>query len=65
VASNQFPPVSKLLAGMIQLDHNRPVEPTGMNWLLPIYWSSTAEPWLPQMVPAAVVAVLGCGMTLQ
>ena len=35
-----------------QFAQSVPVELTGMNWLLPMYWSSTAEPWLLTMLPA-------------
>ena len=43
-----------------------PVELTGMNWLLPMYWSSTAEPWLPtDAAGGMVLLVLGSALTLQ
>ena len=58
-------PVAEIKYERIQLAQSRPEELTGMNWLPPIYWSSTAEPWLPQREPVvAVVAVLGCALTL-
>jgi hypothetical protein len=46
-----------------QLAQRSPDELTGMNWLLPMYCSSTADPWLPQRV--LVVVVLGCGLVLK
>jgi hypothetical protein len=39
-----------------------PVELTGMNCPLPMHWSSTADPWLPEMA-LLVLTVLTCGLT--
>jgi hypothetical protein len=48
-----------------QFAQSVPVELTGMNWLLPMYWSSTAEPWLLTMLPVeTVLLVLGSTLTL-
>ena len=37
-----------------------PTELTGMNWLLPMYCNSTAEPCVPEMPPLAPGVVAIC-----
>ena len=52
----------KLTPAAAQFAQMVPTELTGMNWPLPMYWSSTAEPRLPPML--LVVTVSGNGTTL-
>jgi len=43
--------------GNFQFAQRVPAVLTGMNWLLPMYWSSTAELWLPVSVPLVLVVL--------